>query len=264
MEKIIILSPHCDDASFSLGLALSCWGVTSVPLQVLNFFTQSAYAPRSSARTTKEISAIREEEDQRALAFIHRGISVTSLGLLDAPLRLDLPFNQITQEQSAEKISAEERHQLSEQIQQHCAGSLVIAPLALGNHVDHIALYQAAVTALPAQGLAFYEDLPYATWTLAADLQARIESVQRTIGAQLEPFILRVEDAVRQKRQIANFYQSQITAEEADNIARYAENYGSGERLWMPADSESWKIIRLLAIEPLQTASPHPPRQPSF
>ncbi len=227
---------------------------------MLNFFTQSAYAPRSSAKTTEEISAIREEEDQRALAFIHRGISVTSFGLLDAPLRLDLPLGQITQEQSAEKISAEELHQLSERIQQHCTGSLVIAPLALGNHVDHIAVYKAAVNALPAHSLAFYEDLPYATWIPADALQACIESVQRTTGAPLEPFVLQTKNGVRQKRHIANFYQSQITAEEADHIARYAESYGSGERLWMPASSESWKAIRLLAIEPPQTASSHLPR----
>jgi LmbE family N-acetylglucosaminyl deacetylase len=260
MEKITILSPHRDDSSFSLGLALSFWGAAAVKLQVVNFFTRSTYAPRSLAKTIEEVSAVREEEDRRALAFIHSSIEVTSLALLDAPLRLDLPFSQVTEEQSAQRISREEFRELSRYIQQHCANSLTIAPLGLGNHVDHIAVHKAAVDSLPPQNTAFYEDLPYATWTPAADLQARIESVQRATGTQLEPWILQTQNAVRQKRQIASFYQSQITAEEADNIAEYAETYRSGERLWLPVGSESWKAIRLLAIEPPQTAIPCPPK----
>ena len=260
MEQITVLSPHRDDAGFSLGLALGFWGAASVRLQVLNFFTQSAYAPRSPAKTTEEISAIREEEDQRSISFIHPGITVTSLDWLDAPLRLNLPFSQIMQERSAEKITPEFLRQLSRSIQQHCMNSLAIAPLGLGNHVDHIAVHKAAIHSLSPQSLAFYEDLPYATWTPVADLQARIESVEHATGTQLKPFILRAQDAVSRKRQIASFYQSQITPDEADNIARHAESYGSGERLWMPANSEGWKAIRLLAIEPPQTAIPDPPR----
>ena len=260
MEKITILSPHRDDAGFSLGLTLSLWGAASVKLQVLNFFTQSAYAPLSSAKTVKEISAIREEEDQRALSLVHNGIFIASLRLLDAPLRLNIPLSQITQEGSAAKVTQEELWQLSRSIQQHCADGLVVAPLGLGNHVDHIAVHRAAVDCLPAFKLAFYEDLPYAAWTPVADLQARIESVERATDTQLEPFISRMQDAVRRKRQIASFYQSQITAEEADTIARYAESYGSGERLWMPAGSESWKSTQSLAKEFPPTAISHPPR----
>ena len=145
-------------------------------------------------------------------------------------------------------------------IRQHCANDLVIAPLALGNHVDHISVHRAAVNCLSPQTLAFYEDLPYVTWTPAADLQARVEYIARTTGTQLKPFILQVQDAVERKRRIASFYQSQITAEEADNIARYAETYGSGERLWIPAYSEDWKTIRRLATKPPQTAISCAPR----
>jgi LmbE family N-acetylglucosaminyl deacetylase len=260
MEKITILSPHRDDSTFSLGLSLGFWSAASVKLQVLNFFTQSAYAPHSPAKTTQEVSALREEEDRKALALIHKDITVTSLDLLDAPLRLNLPFSQIMQEESAQKISREELYHLSQCIQQECTGSLAVAPLALGNHVDHVAVREAAVSALPSQNLAFYEDLPYATWTPAADLRGRIESVEHATGTPLEAFIVQRQDAVMRKRQIASFYQSQITTEEADNIARYAETYGNGERLWMPVGSESWTTIRLLATKSPQTATPHPPK----
>jgi LmbE family N-acetylglucosaminyl deacetylase len=256
MEKITVLSPHRDDASFSLGLALGLWSAASVRLQVLNFFTQSAYAPHSPATTVEEISATREEEDREALAFIHNGITVTSLHLLDAPLRLHLPFSQITQESSAEKITPQELSSLSQCIQQHCAGSLPIAPLGLGNHVDHIAVHRAAVNSLPSQTLAFYEDLPYAIWTSPADLQARVESVERKTGVQLMPFVVQAQNAITRKRQIASFYRSQITAEEADNIARHAQSYDNGELIWAPVTSQSWKVIRLLATESPQTATP--------
>lgn len=260
MEKITVLSPHRDDAGFSLGLALGLWGAASVRLQVLNFFTQSAYAPHSPAKTAEEISAVREEEDRQALAFIHNGIVETSLRLLDAPLRLHLPFSQITQESSAQRITRQELSALSQCIQQYCAGSLVLAPLGLGNHVDHTAVHRAAVNTLPPQTLAFYEDLPYATWTPPADLRTRIEAVEHTTGTHLEPFILQAQDTVERKRQIADFYRSQITAEEADNIAHYAENYDNGERIWAPVNSQSWKVIRLLATESPQTATPDLPK----
>jgi len=260
MEKVTILSPHRDDAAFSLGLTLGLWGAASLPLRVLNFFTESAYAPHSPAKTVEEISAVRRAEDERALAFIHDRIEVVSLGLLDAPLRLHLPFSQITQLQSAQRISREELNQLSRYIQQHCRDSLAVAPLGLGNHVDHMAVQKAAIACLPLQKLAFYEDLPYITWTSAADVQARIQSVENATGIGLSPFIQRTQNAVMQKRRIASFYQSQITTEEADVIAGYAESYRSGERLWLPVDSERWNAIRSLATEPPQTAIPHPPR----
>ncbi len=260
METITVLSPHCDDASFSLGVALRSWSAASIKLQVLNFFTQSAYAPHSSAQTVGEISTAREEEDRKALAFIHSGIQVISLNLLDAPLRLRLPFSQITQEESSLRITPQELSDLSQTIQQHCTGSLVVAPLGLGNHVDHLAVLRAACNSLAPAVLAFYEDLPYATWTSSSDLQARLEWIEGMRGTPLEPFLVQSQDAVQQKRQLAGFYQSQITAEEADNIARHAKIYDNGERIWTPVNSQSWKVIRSLATEPQQTATPHRPR----
>ena len=260
MEAITVLSPHYDDSSFSLGLALSFWGAASIKLHVVNFFTQSAYAPHSTAETIADVSAVRDEEDKKALAFIHGNIETTSLGLLDAPLRLGLPFSEITKWESVEKISRQEFFQLSQHIQQHCSQSLVIAPLSLGNHVDHRAVHGAALTSLQSENLAFYEDLPYASWTSPADLQARVTSVEHSTGMALEPFVLHMESAVARKRRIASFYQSQITAEEADVIAKFAESYGSGERLWLPASSQRWKAIRLLATKLPQTAIPRQPK----
>lgn len=261
METITVLSPHRDDSSFSVGLALCQWSAASLPLQVINFFTQSAYAPHSPAATIEEVSAIRDQEDRRALAYIHPSIEVIALDLLDAPLRLDLPFSQITQPQSSEKISAHELHGLSQSIRQHCTNSLVIAPLALGNHVDHVAVQRAALDSLLPEQLAFYEDLPYATWTSPADLQARLESIQNTTGMRLQELMVQTPTAMEQKRRIASFYQSQITAEEADAIAQFTRTHENGERLWVPAASERWKAIRLPATSTRQTAMPHPPRQ---
>lgn len=262
MEQITVLSPHRDDATFSLGLALSLWSAASVKLRVLNFFTQSTYAPHSSAETAEEISALREEEDKNAIASIHPQIEVCSLGLLDAPLRLRIPLSQIMQPESAKQISLEEFQELSRKIKEYCAGSLLIAPLGLGNHVDHLAVHYAAIQSCRPEHLAFYEDLPYATWTSPEDLQSRIEFAGDKTGVPLEPFIVQMPDAVTRKRQIASFYRSQITAEEAHAIAQFSQSYGSGERLWLPVRGEAWNVIRRLATEPPQTANPGPPTQP--
>ena len=65
----VVLSPHRDDAAFSLGLAVDSWLAAGHSVSVLNFFTQSAYAPYSDVETLHAndrvsfVSAVRRRED---------------------------------------------------------------------------------------------------------------------------------------------------------------------------------------------------------
>ncbi len=90
MLPVTVLSPHRDDAAFSLCLALSRWPELNVPVTVVNFFTISGYAPHSASTEIADVSSLREREDQEALASIHPAIHVESLDLLDAPLRFNI------------------------------------------------------------------------------------------------------------------------------------------------------------------------------
>jgi len=243
MLALTVLSPHRDDAAFSLCLALSRWSKLDVPITVVNFFTISSYAPQSSVTAISEVSSLREREDRLALSSINSQIRIEALGLLDAPIRLNISAASISAPENAQLQPAGEIESLTRRMQAP-AYRLVLAPLALGNHVDHQAIHSAAVRACSGQRLGFYEDLPYATWTSAEDLAVRIASTEDATHVSLKPVVIGISsDAVSKKWRVVSRYQSQINRQEAKSIARYAGRYGGGERIWIPQHGKLWRTL---------------------
>ncbi len=167
--KICVVSPHRDDACFSLGLSLVRWAHAGHRIRVLNCFTRSAFAPYSDADTvhqndrTSYVSAMREKEDK---VFVRRvpGAGLIDLRLKDAPLRfrcgVDEVFRRALDEADpaiAKIASALEKRVGSEDAE------LLLLPLGLGAHVDHITARHAAMPFALPLACGFYEDLPYAS-----------------------------------------------------------------------------------------------------
>jgi LmbE family N-acetylglucosaminyl deacetylase len=233
MCHVTVLSPHPDDAVFSLGLSLAAWSERGIKVRVINFFTVSGFAPRCGSKDTGVISAVREREDRKALGSISANIEIKSLGLLDAPLRLGLPVGSVfTLEVEMGEVRA---------LQQRMAGP-VIAPLGLGNHIDHLTVRAAAIRQ-EHKNLAFYEDLPYAAWSSDAAVRQCVREVEEMARARLRPVILRRAHAIATKRRIVARYRSQIDREDAELIARFAANYGGGERIWIPTPASRQMAI---------------------
>ena len=73
--KILILSPHRDDAAFSLSIAITNWLTARHTVTILNVFTRSRHAPYSDAGFVHEndelsyVSAMRLREDEH---FVRR------------------------------------------------------------------------------------------------------------------------------------------------------------------------------------------------
>lgn len=148
------------------------------------------------------------------------------LRLLDAPLRLNIPVSDVCKTSSD---GLEDEHLIAA-ISALVRNDLILSPLGLGDHVDHLAVRSAAMAACGGRGnLGFYEDLPYATWTTEEALEEHV----RASGASLRPVVIRADRTFWNKRQIAARYRSQITQHEAESIARFATRYG-GERIWVP------------------------------
>lgn len=225
----MVLSPHYDDAAFSLCLSISTWASSSLRVRVLNFFTESAYAPRATV-PERSIPALREREDRHALFAIDRSIAAKSCGLLDAPLRLGIPPQAVFSRSPDENTC----RLLATAIAGCTRNSLVLCPLGLGNHVDHLAVRSAATLACRAVKLGFYEDLPYAIWTSEDELRERVKEAEKQTGVSLRPVVIRRKRPVWNKRRIISRYASQITPEEADRMARFGSRYGGGERIWIP------------------------------
>jgi LmbE family N-acetylglucosaminyl deacetylase len=244
---LTVLSPHRDDAVFSLFLTLSNWANWPLELQVLNFFTISSYAPWSRPESMAAISAVRAREDRKAIKLTSNNIRVHSLDLLDAPQRLNIGLNEITSAEISGRLSQDELQFLAKQIVRYCGCGLVLAPLALGGHVDHLAVHKAALLGLAPHRIGFYEDLPYATWTLENEIKARIQAIAADTKTRLRAEVIRSKQPSRMKLRTAALYRSQITREQAQAIARFAYNYRGGERLWLPPHSSRWNLIRSLA-----------------
>ncbi len=132
---------------FSLSLALSYWRTLPIQITVANVFTRSNYAPHAVTRredVVAEISEQRRREDRRALGMIDPRIQIESAGLLDAPLRLQTNTASICNVDEASVRTCDVRL-VSTVLERLYRVSAVIAPLGLGNHLDHLTVRAAVI-----------------------------------------------------------------------------------------------------------------------
>lgn len=249
MSELTILSPHRDDVPFSLSIALSQWRFLPLQVNVVTVFTISIYAPRrrvpvgDSEGPRSAVSSLRKREDRRAFRLLGNDVNLEDLDLLDAPLRLGISADSVCRAQSWSIESCPEVELLAKQFQRYFLRGLVLAPLALGDHVDHLTVRAAAIRTSVAHKLGFYEDLPYATWVPESLLQRTVSYVERGTGMPLKSDIIRRRGYTRHKRSIVGRYDSQIGRNEAIAIARFATNYGGGERIWIPKHTRTWMSL---------------------
>ncbi len=260
--KVVVVSPHRDDAAFSLGLAIDQWLSAGHKVTVLNCFTQSDYAPFSDVSSlhandkTSFVTAVRRREDVAWTKRAGTALQLNDLDLLDAPLRLACAVDDVLtlEIRPGDRAVARIAGALAKMARGVPAGHCAFAvPLAAGGHIDHRVARQAALDALtdPAVPLAFYEDLPYAARPGAAEMLGPLaEQLQR----ELEPCFplakpLQAEEAIRRKSKLAECYDSQIDSDEVARIAEFSAMYGGRERLWANA---AWRGHDLCAREESQ------------
>ena len=231
--KLTILSPHLDDAAFSLYFALTRWRDSLLNLTVVNFFTASTYAPCVDSKDQQAITRTRRREDRRVLSRINPRINIVDLGLLDAPVRLRVDMSQVCSGNAGAELLESELQSLQAYLEL-IRTAAVLAPLGLGNHVDHLTVHHAAIRAVTPSKLGFYEDLPYATRTSNEELRQKVLKAERAVGCFLQPVTIRSSHSRWRKRQAISGYASQITSTEAETIARWTNSSGTGERLWLP------------------------------
>lgn len=184
---LIVLSPHLDDAALSCGaLMLHAVGRTSVT--VVTFFTEADREPHTfSARRYLQQVAVRDagalyqqrrEEDRAALEPV--GITCVHVGLAEAlfrhrPGRIRSLAGRVLPEFdhiypiyrthiTSGRVAAADAGTLqyvSEVIRQRAGSgpSMVLAPLGVGKHVDHILVRSAAEHS--GTRVLYYSDFPY-------------------------------------------------------------------------------------------------------
>jgi LmbE family N-acetylglucosaminyl deacetylase len=159
---------------------------------------------------------------------------MADLNLKDAPIHLRMPLEELsdTAVNPADPAIEKIRKALTKQSEAGAMEALVL-PAALGKHIDHLTVREAAMplaTTIPA---AFYEDLPYATThpSAATDLEFLREAAEQR-NEPLTPVLYQIESAVERKRKLILGYASQIDDEAGTVISNFAKRYHGGERLW--------------------------------
>lgn len=238
--KILVISPHRDDAAFSLTLTIQSWLQQGHRVTVLNCFTRSDYAPFADAGHVHRndlvsfISALRLREDESwRRQQKSDSLQLLDLNLKDAPLRLRCLLEEIC----SRTVDPEDRalNRIASALDQMDADAIVL-PLALGGHVDHRTAMQAALVKARSMDVAFYEDLPYAAWpSITSGIELYTKDLATSLGEHLTPVKISNghETAMLQKLRAALCYDSQIDNAAADLIATFSQRYEGAERLWV-------------------------------
>jgi LmbE family N-acetylglucosaminyl deacetylase len=248
--KIVVLSPHRDDAAFSVGLAVSWWLEKGDTVEVLNCFSRSEYALYSDVHSVHAndrmsfVTALRSREDECWRKLCGNKLTISDLRLKDAPIRFHCSLDEIGQLaiRPEEKAFLKIRSAIAER------RGLLVLPLGVGAHVDHLTAREAALAAVDdVRPIAFYEELPYAARgesvaaeDLAGELSLRLkcELLPVLIGEELAGEEEDLEMAIARKRKLALCYDSQINDGEVTQIAEFCRRYGGRERLWA---NEAWR-----------------------
>jgi LmbE family N-acetylglucosaminyl deacetylase len=176
---------------------------------------------------------------------LKNNLHMLDLNLKDAPIRLRIPLEELSDtpinptDPALEKI----RKTLVKQSETGAMEALVV-PAALGKHVDHLTVREAAMPSTSTIPAAFYDDLPYATThpSAATDLESLRESAEQRNQA-LSPVLYRIESAIERKRKLIFGYASQIDDDTGALISDFATRYNGGERLWA---NQAWLSSKLL------------------
>jgi LmbE family N-acetylglucosaminyl deacetylase len=221
-----VVSPHRDDAALSLGSLLRRLGRRHVRFRILNCFTVSDFAPYHSGLTTEQVTRLRRREDRCFGRLLGRSVSWRSLHGVDAPLRRGADVDIFRA-----PFDVTESNALARRIEAAAGADLLLVPLAIGRHIDHLVARRAAGSLRSTHAIAFFEDIPYAGTTAETDIRQTIDDAAAETKRILKPLTIASRNAVAEKDAIARIYRSQIAAEELEEVERAARRLG-GERLW--------------------------------
>jgi len=246
-----IISPHRDDAAFSLGLTTQALLGREVSVCIVNCFTISNYAPYATVNTVSDVSELRLQEDKTFLAGLaaEQLAGFVDIGRVDALLRLRSHTSRVRTRRRLNETDSEEIRGLSTDLSHVVRSGICLAPLALGDHLDHRIARNAAIFSVRSTGalLGFYEDQPYAARCTETAIAWSVRSIARECGVALLPVIVRSPTAYANKQSIVACYSSQAPPHDLDVIVRHTARYGGGERLWVTPDLQDWLLRHNLA-----------------
>ncbi len=170
MPRALALSPHLDDAAFSAGGTLAALAAAGWEVTVATLFTASVPHPTGFAlacQTDKglpaeaDYMAIRRAEDDAALAAL--GARPLHLPLREAPHRGYASAAALFADLRSDDTAHLDAAALLAPPLRDLAPDLILAPQAIGGHVDHVLTVRAIQVLAPRVPVLWWADFPYAT-----------------------------------------------------------------------------------------------------
>lgn len=227
IERVIILSPHLDDAALSCGGLLHFLTGRQASCLVISIYCGNPPAVKGKDGALRTLQRkgyvnprLRRREDVAAMRatnadFVH-------LGFADGIYRRSPLSNQIIYRHARERWvgprvddlgHVEELYLVLKQLCLGLGRILLVSPMGIGQHVDHTIVARVALR-LAEQGvsLLFYEDFPYvASQSVGSGAQdGPLNALQRLEREPISRLVLPVATEI--KASLIGHYQSQITA----------------------------------------------------
>ena len=232
--KCIALSPHIDDVAFSLGAALLNNRFRNMIL--ITVFSISNCTVSDDNFDSTRISEIRAREDQAFFDFIGTKIKRVYLDRLDAPLRLNISDSSVFTTVFPKSDNKEIALIIECTEKLLSSNALLLAPLGLGNHIDHLIVHSAACLLMDAGfPVAFYEELPYAGRMNLSEIENRVKMLQGTRNIKLVDCLLQSKFNIAMKIKGISVYRSQIDKDTIKCIVKHNKKFSNKyvvERLW--------------------------------
>lgn len=235
-RRLLVLAPHPDDAALSVGGLLVR---LREPVVLFTIFGRSNYTSRGFHAHWQTVSAIRKTEDAAFAASI--GATLRYAALPEAAIRIG-PSERLIFAKAVGRVADYPR--LDAVLEATIASMrprAVLAPAALGGHVDHILVRRVVSRILRTRDvpIAYYEDLPYAARIGARQL---VESIL-SFDARLKPLTVDITDQLTGKLRRLGLYKSQLGPAERSAVCRHSTRWGPGavERLW-----SQWPVTAIL------------------
>ena len=207
----LALSPHLDDAAFSCGGTLARLARTGWRVVIATLFTRSVPNPAGFALACQLDKGLGPEIDYMALRRDEDAVAATALGaeaewlaFPEAPHRgYGSAAALFSAPREADAIVPALADAIIGLLRRH-APALVLAPQAVGGHVDHVQVVRALDDARPTAPVAWWRDYPYLARRRPAEpFGARFAALPE------HPVALAPED-VAAKRTACRAYASQI------------------------------------------------------
>ncbi len=228
----LILSPHADDAAFSLGGILHL-GLLRVPVTLLTLFGKSNYLEHGGFQPGWESATQTRRAEEEAFAA-RLGLDLDFRTLPEAALRESIEGDRLFASGAAEQLKDfPELFETLSASMRDAQLETVWIPLGLGCHRDHLLVQRTATRIAETLSLAccYYEDLPYAHWLSERSIRRHAEAIDRRI----RPVFVAVESVIERKMEALGLYPSQVSGRHLDAVEAYARRWSrteARERVW--------------------------------